>query len=61
MAPPDLDPRSSALDELHALLKSDKISKRKVNCRFSFLLATSSREDVFSSSFDFSPIANLAL
>lgn len=39
MAPPDLDPRSSALDELHALLKSDKISKRKVNCRFSFLLA----------------------
>jgi hypothetical protein len=58
MAPPDLDPRSSALDELHALLKSDKISKRKVNCRFSFLLVD---ELARRCSFDFSPIANLAL
>ena len=39
MAAADLDPRSSALDNLHALLKSDKISKRRVSCRVSFLLA----------------------
>ena len=39
MAAPDLDPRSSALDELHALLKSDKISKRKVSCQIIFLWA----------------------
>ena len=39
MVAADLDLRSSALDNLHALLKSDKISKRRVSRRVSFLLA----------------------
>ena len=48
MAAPDLDPRSSALDELHALLKSDKISKRKVSCQIIFLWADFCLRERFS-------------
>lgn len=48
MAAPDLDPRSSTLDELHALLKSDKISKRKVSCQIIFLWADFCLRERFS-------------
>ena len=61
MAAPDLDPRSSALDELHALLKSDKISKRKVSCQIIFLWADFCLHERSSSSSSDSPSAQIAL